>query len=184
MGALGESTEKLGIQAMLEVLEETQQQAVKHQTTLTKMLERHQDSLADIQDSLVPLVQSAKKEQDLGMLLADVRDGIADAGKLMQEQWRAVLQRLDAVTRPAVPVSPPGWYRWALGGCAGVLLLGGVATWCLWPDSRYIALARGLDSVMVQRYSTLPSSTQEQVNALYGQVGFASPGQRQKGSQR
>jgi hypothetical protein len=181
MAALSDSTEKLGMQALLELLEEAQQQAVKHQASLAKMLQQHQDSLADIQDSLVPLVEGLKKERDLGLLLADVRDGIADAGRLMQEQWRAVLHRLDEVTRPAVPVSPPGWHRWVLGGCAGVLLLGGVAAWWCWPDSRYTALARGLDSVLAQRYSVLPGSVQEQVNALYGQVGFASPGQRQKG---
>jgi len=79
MAALGESTEKLGVQALLELLEETQAQATTNQTTLFKMLKGHQDSLAEIQDSLALLVPRLKQEQDLSLLLADVRNVITDA---------------------------------------------------------------------------------------------------------
>jgi hypothetical protein len=182
MAALEPSTEKLGVQALLEALEDLQNQATKDQGMLLKALKNHQDSLAEIQDSLVPIAEEFKREKDLSMLLADVRDAITDAARLMQEQSTDVLHHIDDLARTPAPVaSVHGWRTWAGWSMAGVVLLSGALAWGVWPESRQSRLARALDGVLVQRYGALPATLQEPINSLYAGLGFASPAQRQKG---
>jgi len=96
---------------------------------------------------------------------------------------------LDDALHPPVPLVLP-WWSWGRWGktVVGLVVLAGlnvsVHLWGYRPEQRYADLARMVDGVLTQDYASLPASTRDRLAHLYQQLGFASPGQRQKGAAR
>jgi hypothetical protein len=138
--------------------------------------------------SLIAAQQTQWQERwvGLGTLLTDLRDIVQESTELMHEQTREMGQKVERLTQQAAraPVRERPWWHWrhplpwAL--VLGLLLSAGVGLWKFQGTPPPLdALARDLDSVLVQGYPQLPKGLQDKINALYSRHQFQAPGKRQ-----
>jgi hypothetical protein len=150
------------------------------------------DALEEMSTALSLIAAQQAQWQDkwtgLGTLLTDLRDIVRESTELMHEQTQEMGQKVERLTQQAAqPLVPerPWWHwrrplSWAL--VLGLLLIAGVGLWKFQGTAPPLdALARDLDSVLVQGYPQLPKGLQDKINTLYSQHQFQAPGKRQQG---
>jgi hypothetical protein len=144
------------------------------------------DALEEMRATLTALQD---KSAGLGPLLTDLRDIVKESTELMHEQMREMSQKVDRLTQQTASAPYPQRHQgrqrffWLVYGM--VLVAVGIVGHQVWPLSPTTpgleALARDLDSTLVQGYTQLPKGLQDKINTLYSQHQFQAPGKRQQG---
>jgi hypothetical protein len=159
---------------------DTETMPVPPATAIKQGLEALQGEIGKVQAQL-------SKQQEVLVLLADVRDTIKEALEVTHNMTKDLLDRMIEVEhqmkqRPSVAETAPWWHDirgWGWHGAVVGSLVGAIWVYTLWTSPPFRPLALGLDRVLVQSYSSLPKAVQEQVSTVYGQVHLEGPGKRQ-----